>query len=233
MLAPMRQELAPVVRALKLQKSTLGGRTVHTGKIGTVDIVATMIGMGTERARRATTDLLEAATYEHVVVLGVAGGIAHEIELGDLVVPEVVVDRSTGSEHRQTALGHHVPAGTIATGDDLLDDEHEFARLIEGGVVALDMETSAVAQVCEARGVPWSAFRGISDRPRDGLVDQAVFALGKDDGTADLVAVAKYLAADPRRVKVLSRLARDLQVATTAAAAAAIVAIRDTDFDAT
>jgi len=227
----MRPELTPVVRALKLKKATLGRRTVYTGKLGTTDIVATLIGMGTARAADATEAVLDSSTFDHVVVVGVAGGIGPDVELGDLIVPEVVVDRAAGSEHRPAPLGNHVPSGRIATGDDLLDDDHAFTLLVNDGVVALDMETSAVARVCESRGVPWSAFRGISDRPRDGLVDQAVFELGKADGSADLVAVVRYVAADPRRVKVLARLARDLKVATTAAAAAAIIAIRDATFD--
>ena len=72
-------------------------------------------------------------------------------------------------------------------------------------VVALDMETAAVAVVCEERNVPWSAFRAISDRPRDKLVDAAVWEMTGPDGSADPDALRRYLATDP---DARTRLAR-------------------------
>ncbi len=68
-----------------------------------------------------------------------------------------------------------------------------------------------MAEACEDAGVDWSIYRGISDRPDEHIVDQAVFALSKPDGSADLVAVAKYLARDPRRAKALAHLNRCMQ----------------------
>ena len=50
-----------------------------------------------------------------------------------------------------------------------------------------------MAEVCEAAGVAWSVYRGISDRPDEHIVDQAVFSLSKADGSADPVALAKIL----------------------------------------
>ena len=78
-----------------------------------------------------------------------------------------------------------------------------------------------MGEVCEAASVDWSVYRGISDRPDEHIVDQAVFSLSKADGSADPVAVAKYLARDPRRAKALAHLNRCMQLAVTAAADAA------------
>jgi hypothetical protein len=83
------------------------------------------------------------------------------------------------------------------------------------------MEAAGVAEVCDAAAVDWSIYRGISDRPDERIVDQAVFGLSKPDGTADPVAVAKYLARDPRRAKALAHLNRCMQVAARLAADAA------------
>jgi hypothetical protein len=83
------------------------------------------------------------------------------------------------------------------------------------------MEAAAVAEVCEAAGVTWSVYRGISDRPDEQLVDQAVYALSKPDGSADLVAVGKFLARDPRRAKMLAHLNRCMELAARVAAEAA------------
>ena len=55
------------------------------------------------------------------------------------------------------------------TSDVLIDDLDELAAMhTDRGVVALDMETAAIAHVCETRGVPWSVFRAISDRSSEG-----------------------------------------------------------------
>ena len=78
-----------------------------------------------------------------------------------------------------------------------------------------------MAEVCEAEGIAWSVYRGISDRPDEHIVDQAVFSLSKPDGSADPVAVAKYLARDPRRAKALAHLNRCMQEAASLAADAA------------
>ena len=92
------------------------------------------------------------------------------------------------------------------TTNGLFSDDEIWQPILEAGFGAVDMEASGVADACESAGVDWSVYRGISDRPDEHIVDQAVFALSKADGSPDLVAVAKYLARDPRRAKMLAHL---------------------------
>ena len=101
------------------------------------------------------------------------------------------------------------------TTDGLFDDDDVWRPILERGFGAVDMEAAGVAEVCEAAGVDWSVYRGISDRPDEHIVDQAVFSLSKPDGSADPVAVAKYLARDPRRAKALAHLNKCMQLAAT------------------
>jgi adenosylhomocysteine nucleosidase len=138
-----------------------------------------------------------------------------------VVVPEVVVDGVSGEEHRPDPLGERAPAGILSTSDELIVDPAAVAAMVERGVVALDMETSAVAAVCERHGCRWSVFRAISDRASDGLVDAEIAALAGADGSANLPAVLRMLARHPSRVRDLARLGRDMRTATRAAAAAA------------
>jgi nucleoside phosphorylase len=107
------------------------------------------------------------------------------------------------------------------TTDGLFSDEEAWRPILEAGFGAVDMEAAGVAEVCEREGVEWSVYRGISDRPDENIVDQAVFALSKPDGSADLVAVGKYLARDPRRAKALAHLNRCMELAANVAARAA------------
>jgi adenosylhomocysteine nucleosidase len=108
------------------------------------------------------------------------------------------------------------------TADELITDLDALARLRARGVVSLDMETAAVAQVCAARGVPWSVFRAISDRATDGRIDEAVFRLSNQDGTPNGRAIVRYFARHPGRVPRMVRLARGARTAAETAADAAI-----------
>jgi nucleoside phosphorylase len=228
LLVPMRSELAPVVRELGLRKTSSRAPelpVVHTGRRGEVDVTAVLIGVGTGPAAAATERVLTALDpVDHVVVVGIAGGIAPGQAIGDLVVPEVVVDGVSGAEHRPHGLGTEQPAGILSTSDELIVDPAAVAALADRGVIALDMETAAVAAVCERHGQPWSVFRAISDRVDDGLVDAEVAAMASADGSASLPAVLRFVARHPTRVRDLARMGRDMKVAARNAAVAAAAA---------
>ena len=132
------------------------------------------------------------------------------------MVPEAVQLYPDGPRFATRPLPSRRPAGALMTTDGLFDDEDVWKPILEEGFGAVDMEAAGVAEVCEANGVDWSIYRGISDRPDERIVDQAVFGLSKPDGSADPVAVAKYLARDPRRAKALAHLNRCMQAAARA-----------------
>jgi len=139
-----------------------------------------------------------------------------------MVVPDVVIDGSTGAEHRPAPLAGLGGHGALWTTATLITQPRELARLTERGVVALDMETAAVAEVCEARGTPWSVVRVISDRASDGTVDDEVFGMSRQDGAPDWRAVARFVLRHPGRLPGLARMGRDAaRAAATAAGAAA------------
>jgi adenosylhomocysteine nucleosidase len=221
----MRSELLPLVRLLALRRSGSGRNAFHSGAVGRLEIVAVQTGIGIQAAASAVERVLDAGATEHVVVVGVAGGIGATVAIGDLVVPETVVDLDTGARFRPAPLGETAPRGSLLTSDVLLTDAAEFARFEREGAVAIDMETAAVAAVCERRGCPWSVFRSISDHTSDGSIDQAVFGMTGPDGEAKPAAVARFLLTQPWRIPQLARLARGLKLATNTAAAAAVRAL--------
>jgi nucleoside phosphorylase len=169
--------------------------------------------------------VLAAAPFDHLVVVGVAGGIGPSVGLGDLVVPERVVDLASGAEHRPTGLGEAVPRGVLATSDALLTDPSEAARLARRGIVAIDMETAAIAAVCERRGCAWSVFRAISDRADDGSTDAAIVGLLGPDGRPELAAVFWLVLTQPWRLPQLVRLGLGMTRAAGAAASACVRAL--------
>jgi adenosylhomocysteine nucleosidase len=222
----MRSELRPLVATVPLRRSSSGDGARWQGRLGDVDVVATLTGIGTARARRAAERVLDGGSVDHVVVVGVAGGLDDRARVGDVIVPELVIDGATGDEYVPHPLAGPGPRGVLHTSDEVVVDPDRLAALAARGVVALDMETAAIAAVCERRACPWSVVRAISDRVGDGLVDDEVLALAGPDGSARPAAVARFVVRHPTRVPHLARLGRDLRTATRAAAAAAVEACR-------
>ena len=220
----MPMEAQPLKRRLSLEKTSLGGAPAYTGTLNGRPVVTIVTGMGTKSATEGTTRLLDAVPVDRVVVVGITGAVENDTPIGTLILPEIVVDSATGSEHRPAPLGSGARRGKMWTTDVLITDPDELAGLRADGVVSLDMETAAIAEVCEARRIPWSVFRVISDRASDGSVDQETFELSNQDGTPRPGAVAKYFLTHPGRIPTMMKMAKGAKLATQRAAAAAIEA---------
>ena len=117
-IAPMPMELRAVVKAFGLARGEVGDLKGHTGTVGDCEVVAITSGMGTELATAATQRLLDGAEIDHVLVVGIAGGVGPKVAVRDLVVPEVVTDWPEGREYRPTPLGEVAPSGWIVTSDE-------------------------------------------------------------------------------------------------------------------
>jgi len=224
-LAPMRQELRPLLRPLALRRVHSDSNALFSGALGELQIVAAITGIGMRAGAQAAERVLDSGRVDHLVVVGIAGGIGSRVAIGDLVVPERVIDLASGAEHRPARTGDATPRGTLVTSDRLIVDAEEIAGLADGGAIAIDMETAAIAAVCERRGCAWSVFRAISDRAGDAAIDLDVLSLAGSDGRPELRALARYLLARPRRLFDLARLARGMTRATRVAASAALEAL--------
>jgi adenosylhomocysteine nucleosidase len=217
----MPMELRPLRRRLRLRRTGLG----YAGRIGDRPVIAVITGIGTALAHAATTRLLDAVDVKWVIVVGIAGAIENQTPIGTLVLPQLVISGADGSGYRPAPLRVGDAQGKLWTTDELLLDPALHADLRADGVVALDMETAAVAKVCDDRGIPWSVVRAISDRAGDGSVDAEIAALTHPDGRPNLSAVARYLLRHPGALPRLVRLAKAADLATERAAEAAIKAV--------
>jgi nucleoside phosphorylase len=221
-LAAMVQEMKPFTRRLGLEREPLGDGAAYRGRAGSHPVVAAVTSMGTKAARAVTERLLDAHEVDHVVMIGICGGVSPDLEIGHLLVPEAVVDEATGQRVHPTPPDGTTAAGLLMTTDILHNQPHELAPLIEQGVVAVDMETAAVGAVAEERGIPWTAFRAISDRAGDPDVDPAVLTMSHADGSPNLPAVLRYVATHPHRIPKLAKLGRGMNAAVDATTRAAL-----------
>ena len=214
-------ELAPLVRRLSLTETEIGGVPMHTGAIDGREIVAIVTGMGTELATAGTRRLLDAVPVKWVLVVGITGALESETPIGTLVNPEIVVNSETGREFRPTPLIAGTPRGSMWT-TNVMTDPRDLESMRARGVIALDMETAAIADLCDTRAIPWTVLRVISDRANDGTTDDDVFHLSNQDGTPNPEAIDRYMAEHPERVPVLAQMAQDAKLATRNAVDAAI-----------
>ncbi len=186
-------------------------------------VTAVRAGMGPEAAAAATARLLDGrsaadAPVDHVMVVGICGGLDPGIEVGTVLHPELVVDHATGAVHRHAPATGAERTGTLVTTAEVHFDDELSRRLLAEGGLGVDMESAAVVRVCEERGRPWSVHRAVSDRWVDGLLDPRVVALSATDGSIDLDGLARLLADEPELVPRLERLADDSVLAARRAA---------------
>lgn len=217
----MPLELRPLTRRLALRRH----HGIWTGAVAGRPVIATVTGMGTSQAAAGTEAILREGGVEQVVSVGITGGLGATPPIGTLVRPELVVNSATGGSFRPDGLGSDEAHGIMWTTDRLITGADELAALRARGVISLDMETAAIAEVCTAHGIPWSVFRVISDRADDGSVNPEMFALSNSDGTPNPRRVARYVLRHPTALPGMATMGRTVTRAADAAARAAIDAV--------
>ncbi len=223
-LVPMPSELRPIVKTMGLtRRGSSSNDSVYAGRVGSVDVIALHAGMGMRLAAGAANRLLDHDAVDHVLVVGIAGGVG-SARVGDLVCPLVVI-AGAADPHFVAVPLTAAAIGTISSSDDFVVDPGRLAALAASGVRAVDMETAAIAAVCVERGCDWSAVRVISDLAVD-HPDAAVLGLAHPDGSPNMPAALRFMLTHPARIPQLVKLGRD---ATRAAQAAAREAHRQLD----
>jgi hypothetical protein len=166
-----------------------------------------VVGVGADRASVRTRKLLELLRPQRVIVAGVCGAVATDLVVGDLLVPDQVVDVASGTVMvpqggRSPVAGAH--GGALAT-------VRRFGDATPAGAVAVDLETAAIAAGCDELGVAWTALRAISDVP--GAVSPAVASLVGPGGGVKVGALLALLVTHPGEMSTLLRLGRQFRQA--------------------
>lgn len=226
-LAPMPLEMEAIVTAFGLSPTAGAEGAPWKGQVGRSQVTAFHIGMGPPLTRAAVSRLLNHAQPDHVpvdhmMVAGICGGLDPDLEVGTLINPEFVVDHASGAMYRHTPPGDAPLAGKIITTEEATLDIELSKHFFADGCLGVDMENSAVAEVCEAHGCPWSVYRCIGDRWFDGLLDQRVLSLTNPDGSGNLAELGRLLAEDPELASKLEQLGKDTTRAARLAAEAAV-----------
>jgi adenosylhomocysteine nucleosidase len=214
---------AGVVAALAAEARVLGPAQAKGGGLAELadgNLLA-VSGMGPKAARSAAQRLIEAGATS-LVSWGLAGGLDPELEAGAVCVPREVIaadgSRLCTARSWRESLSSSVPPGRRVENDALLTADRPLetpaakrAARLATGACAVDMESSAVAQVAEAAGVPFIAVRVIVDTARDG-VPRAVAGASRA-GELRTGRLILGLIRSPLQIAALVRLARRYRVA--------------------
>ena len=138
-----------------------------------------------------TTALLQLAKPDLVINTGSAGGIAKGLKVGDIVISDETryhdADVTALAMKKGSCLlillhfyrtkkadlaqeiaekqGQSVKRGLICSGDSFINSEDKIAQIQADfpNVMGVEMEATAIAQVCYAFNVPFVVVRAISD----------------------------------------------------------------------
>ncbi|MFM9115125.1 MAG: nucleoside phosphorylase [Planctomycetota bacterium] len=186
----------------------------HAGWLQGRRIVIAEAGVGQTAAEQATEDLLALYQPQWLISAGFAGALRPEIRRGHLVMATQIADEmghelSTGVKLPSTPQpGVH--GGRLLTVDRLVRDAAERRLLAERyDAVACDMESLAVARVCQRQRTRFLSVRIISDAVEDELPAEVQRLLDHKSLAGKLGAAASAIWNRPSSAKDFWRLHRE------------------------
>jgi adenosylhomocysteine nucleosidase len=172
--------------------------------------VEAIAGGGDPARLEAVLDRL-AGTVSGIISIGIAGGLAPGLQVGQWVVADaVLVDgeplpTDPAWTSRLAARLPEAARGLLLGANAMVVDATQKALLHRTtGALAVDMESHIVARVARRHQLPFAVARVVSDAAHRSLPPAARVGM-KSDGGMDLPAVLRSLLADPGQLPALIR----------------------------
>jgi adenosylhomocysteine nucleosidase len=177
-----------------------------------------------DRDRTAALVAATAADTDCLVSLGIAGGLAPQLEAGTVIVSgEVVSERCrwvVEPQYRRqvSEFARSIGAveGPVLGASSILATQMEKTRAwIATRAVAVDLESEIVARTATALGIPFIVLRTIADTARRDLPPAALVPLSAD-GKPDLLGVLAAVLRRPFQIAGMMGLAQETRIALSA-----------------
>lgn len=171
------------------REERLVSTTYTMGTVGNHQVALLRCGIGKVNAAVMTTELIASFAPDIIINSGVAGGLGRNVRVGDVVVgtecsyhdvwcgsgewgqvqgfPARYKAPETLIENIKKDASEHMHFGLICTGDQFICNEQmvlDIKKNFPEGL-AVDMESSAIAQTSHIYNIPFLAIRVISDTP--------------------------------------------------------------------
>jgi adenosylhomocysteine nucleosidase len=211
-------EMAAFLNRCERVRKYVGASFVFRGgKYDNIRVVVVESGAGVARARRATHALLDAHSPKWILSCGFAGALVPGIRIGDVVVPNSIVNAHgqalmidvgfPADEKQGIHIGRLLTHETIVR---LVPEKQQLAA--RHSAIAVDMESLAVAQVCRERGARFLAIRVISDDLSSDLPIEVLSLVGPT-GTTRFGAAMAAIMSRPSSVMDMWKLRSSAHVA--------------------
>ena len=185
----MGKELALLKPLLKSPTTeTVKGLNFIKGEVANNTVVALQCGIGKANAAIGTMTMIFQYSPDMIINTGVAGGADKSINVMDIVVGErvsyhdvwcgpeckmgVVQGLPNYFEGSKSIISKLPPSqllkyGLIVSGEQFVESIEKVNEIEENypEALAVDMESGAIAHVCEVMNVPFLSLRVISDSP--------------------------------------------------------------------
>ncbi|MCP4194131.1 MAG: hypothetical protein GY768_26270 [Planctomycetaceae bacterium] len=189
----------------------------HAGTLEGRSIVIAESGVGQKKAAHATDDLIAIHKPSCVISTGFATGLRDEAKYGHILMANSVAD-CTGNHYPihlamdpaviQSIKGLHVDR--LLTVDEMRQTPQDKRMLGEQyAAAACDMETFAVAEICQNQSVSFLSVRVISDTVDDQLPFEIETLQDQKSLASKLGATAGAIFNRPSAVKDLWKLKED------------------------
>lgn len=178
-------------------------------KRGHIPFYALLSGIGKVNSAITAYKLWKEYDCNTILSFGCAGGSNYDVHVGDVIVGDefMYYDVNCGSPNAVGQVQGHPETypssfaewrfldglrhGLIATGDTFVESELLASAITQSLYpdhcpLALDMESAAIAQVCERRRVGFTSVRVISDNPLSGERTYDAFLAQKDKTLSEL-----------------------------------------------
>lgn len=164
------------------------GHRVLEGECEGKLVAVTLTGPGQAPARRGAQLLLDGHRPRWLVSAGFAGALDPELKRGALFLASEVCDPSGATwpvdlSNVPAFLNNCSRSGRLLTVDHIIRTAAEKAELrIRHNADAVDMETAAIARICQERSVRFLSLRAISDEAGADLPPEILSILGSTGG---------------------------------------------------
>ncbi|MEZ5332041.1 MAG: hypothetical protein R2991_08280 [Thermoanaerobaculia bacterium] len=217
--APLPEETTGVLRRLEdLRRTRRGEVAGQAGLLAGRPVVVASTGDGAANAQRSLEALVRAWSPRRILVLGVAGGLTEDLEIGQVVFGERLFDAggpapAPDAEWGSSALAASCLPVTIFSADRLAvtpEEKSSARRGLPAGPAVVDLESSAFARVAAGSGLPFAVLRAVSDRADETLPLDFNRFMGPDGGVrrADVV---RHVALRPHLLAPLMDLRRRVE----------------------
>lgn len=195
----MHEELEIVLQQLVHRHTvTRAGMDFHQGELAGKAVVAVICGVGKVNAATCAQLLISEFKITQLINIGIAGGLGPDIQPGDVVIADTLVQHdidvttlglAPGQIYRLNTFdfksdpfllsiaqqasahisAHHSYTGRIVSGDQFIACPKKSQWLQdEFSALACEMESASIAQVCHLNRLPFVCIRSISDNANTG-----------------------------------------------------------------